>query len=231
MNSITQPLVSLLLATLSIVAVPCCHAESSGGIAGPIADGLSALVPPIVAAFGSADVTMELYRYEYKTTTSYRGVNSAATWVAKVSNTGTTSYSTHLEMSGIDSKLDTISTAPFSIRMGSPEGDVPFSLRSHKCVMPFGEGEFFTATTDAKITFKTTHRYKTNPAFMALSTDAKIYCSEWTRERSNCGEVSGRESRLFICPIVNNGISFPSIPNGQQVNLTHLEGAGLGITW
>ena len=207
-----------------------CLAEGKG-IAGPVVDGLSSLVPPIVAAFGSAKVTMELYLYEYKYTTSYRGINSSTRYLAEVKNNGQTSYTKKLQMSGVDNPVNITKFDPFSISVGGSEGDIPFSVRVHNCVSQEGNGGFFSATTDAKITFKVTHRYKVNPAYMSPVTDAKITCSNWDRERLNCGEVSGISTETFICPIANNGISYPTIPNGSPVNLTHRSGAGLGITW
>lgn len=204
---------------------------ADGGIAGPISDGLSSLVPPITGAFGSAEISMELYRYEYVATTSYRGVNSFTTWLVQVNNNGKTIYTRNSIMTGVENPINTSSHNPFEISIGGSEGDVPFSVRTHKCTMPMGNGEFFQATTDAKITFKATHHYKVNPAHTSSATDAKITCSNWDRERSSCGEVYGKSTEIFMCQIANNGTSYPSIPNGNPVNLTHRDGAGLGITW
>ena len=232
MNRSMSALLTALLTVLpsSLLLNQPCLAKGKG-IAGPVVDGLSSLVPPVVAAFGAAEVAMELHTYEYKYTTSYRGVNSSTRYLAEVNNNGKTSYTKKLQMSGVDNPINITTSDPFSISVGGSEGDIPFSVRVHNCVMPMGNGEFFSATTNAKITFKVTHRYKVNPAYMSPVTDVKITCSSWDRERFNCGEVSGISTEIFVCPIANNGISYPTIPNGSPVNLTHRGGAGLGITW
>ena len=215
---------------ISIPLTPTCRA-ADGGTAGAVVEGLSALVAPIVASLGSADVTMELYRYDYKATTSYRGVNSASTWVAQTDNLGKVLYTRRNVMTGVESSINTVSHDPFTVSIGGSEGDIPFSLRSHQCIMPLQNGEFFTATTDSRITFKTTHRYKVNPAVMSTTTTTKITCTLWHNDRSSCGAVYGSRTETFYCDIANNGISYPSIPNSNPVNLTHGSGSGLGITW
>jgi hypothetical protein len=174
---------------------------------------------------------MELYKYEYKSTTSYRGVNSSSTWVAQVNSAGKALFKRTTQMTGVENPINITSVVPFSISAGGSEGDIPFSVRTHQCTMPMGNSEFFTATTDANITFKVTHRYKVNPYHMSPVTNAKITCSAWDRERSNCNEVSGISTETFTCSIANNGVSYPTIPKGGPFNLTHGSGAGLGITW
>lgn len=222
---------TILILTLTAAGLLEQSQAGDGGIASPIVDGLSSLVPPVAAAFGMADVTMEIHRYEYKHSSLYRNVNYSEQYVAEVNQNGKTRYNRTIQISGVDNPMTLVKDDPFIISIGGSEGEIPFSVRSHYCVMSTGNGEFFTATTNARITFKVVHRYRVNPAHMSPSTDAKITCLNWDRERSSCNEVYGTATQTFVCPIANNGTTYPSIPNGLPVNLTHRSGAGLGITW
>lgn len=233
-NYCQKPVAALSAMTAIGILLSHCRAGTSGGggTIGAVGEGLSALVPTVVQAFGSVEITMELKAYEYKTTTSYRGVNSASTYRISVDTSGKESYTTISEMSGVDNPFKTSSPTPFSLSVGGLPGDVPFAIRKHRCTdLTLGDGTTFTATTDAKITYKITHRYKSNPWTMSPTTVVEINLTRWDRERQTCDPVYGKTDTTFKPTIANNGVSIITISDGKMANISHGAGSGIGITW
>jgi hypothetical protein len=207
-----------------------CLAEGKG-IAGPVVDGLSALIAPITASFGTASIKMALYRYEYSHTTHYRGVSSSENYVAQVDKFGNSSFRKTIEMTGIDAPLKITATNAFSISIGGSDGEIPFCVRKHKCEMNLGNSEIYSVTTDANIIFQVVHKYKVNPSCMSPFTTALIACTAWDKERIICDPIVGKTTELITCTVANNGVSYASIPNGRVLNMSHGNTSGIGITW
>lgn len=190
-----------------------------------------ALIPSIVASFGSASITLDLYKYRYTTTTKYRGVDSSTSWIAEIDASGSQKFRKILIMTGVDNPLNTTNTTPFSISFGGSDGDIPFCVRQHRCDLISQNFDLFTSTTEALITFRIAHKYTSNPAMMSYYTSASINCIGWNLERKSCEPVTGKVNESIPAIVANNGISYATIPNGKLLNISHGLNSGIGITW
>lgn len=229
---LSKPLGTLLAALAATVPVQR-HCEASTSILEPAAAVFAGMIGPIFASMGSANVVMEISKFQYQTTTSYHGVSTSSLWVSEM-RAGTMYYKRVFKATGVGSSVDSTSTNAFTIALGGSDGDIPFCVRKHKCVdkyNTYGVWEDYVYTTDAFVIYKVTHKYVTSPAAMASQSRARIRCTQWDRERSNCNEVNGKMDQDFYGTIANNGVSYISIPGSLDVNMSAGDSHGVGITW
>ena len=152
------------------------------------------------------------------------------------SSAGTTSYKTNIRMSGenLENPVNITDTSPFTISIGGSDG-VPFELRKQSCSMATtawnGSPDIFKNTTDSQAIFRINHRYTQNPLFKFYTTPVSINCINWQKERQACVDVGGTMSYAFDAIAVNNGTSYQGISGPINVNMRHVVGSGIGLTW
>ena len=200
------------------------------------------MIPAIRETLGSVSIGMDLYRYNHVTTTLYRGIKSSTTRDTTAvgmtaSSAGTTSYKTNIRMSGpgLENPVNITDTSPFTFSFGGSDGDVPFELRKHSCSMATtswnGSPDIFKYTTDSQAIYRINHRYTQNPLFKFYTTPVSINCINWQKEREACLDVGGTMSYAFDAIAVNNGTSYQGISGPINVNMRHVVGSGIGLTW
>ncbi len=231
----TQLVKPLGIFLVTVVASMCAqkHCKASPSVLEPAAAMFAGMIGPIFASMGSANVVMEISKFQYQTTTSYHGTTTSSLWASEMRG-GSMYYKRVFKATGVGSVVDSTSTNAFTIALGGLDSDIPFCIRKHKCVdryNTYGVWEDYVITTDAFVIYKVTHKYVTSPAAMASQSRARIRCTRWDQERSNCNQVVGKIDQDFYGWIANNGVSYISIPGSLEVNMSAGDSHGVGITW
>jgi len=209
-------------------------APGGGSVLAPL---IEAVMPAIIASFGSSSVAMTLYNYRHKVATTYRDIYTSNSWEVQATQTGQTIYwrANYRMGPGYENFQSTSSSAPFTISMGGATGDIPFGMRRQNCSMPYtkpdGSQGTYSVDVTSDITFKLDHKYVQKPWFPSSEVEVKINCINWVNERESCVDRPGLSDRSFLRKIGTSGPTYVSIPGSELVNLSHGPNSGLGITW
>jgi hypothetical protein len=228
----TVPLVFVALAMPSTGFAQA--APGGGSVLAPL---IEAVMPAIIASFGSSSVAMTLHKYRHTVTTTYRDIFTSNDWTLLTLPDKQVSYwRLNYRMGpGYENFQSDSSSAPFTISMGGSAGDIPFGMRRQKCSMPYtkpdGSQGTYSVDVISDVTFKFEHKYVQKPWFPSGDLDVNINCINWVNERESCVDRPGFSDKSFLRKIATSGASYASIPGSEVVNLSHGPNSGLGIIW
>lgn len=227
--------VPLVLVALAMPSTGFAQAAPGGGsVLVPL---IEAVMPAIIASFGSSSVAMTLHKYRHTVTTTYRDIFTSNDWTLLTLPDQRVSYwRLNYRMGpGYENFQSDSSSAPFTISMGGSAGDIPFGMRRQKCSMPYtkpdGSQGTYGVDVTSDITFKLDHKYVQKPWFPSSDLEVKINCINWVNERESCVDRPGLSDKSFLRKIATSGPTYVSIPGSEVVNLSHGPNSGLGIIW
>jgi len=238
--------VSVLLVLLNVANVKSepVSMATAATVAAVIA-GAELLRQTVADSKGEINIDSELWKYNRRIFTSYKGVNITQTWITEIDQYGKTArYKYTCSSPQFTEKQTIINTNQFDLRMFGSElfGDVPLEVRQFKCSYsypsPDEPGQVYTYENDTDFRLRVKLKYIKTPYFPKSTYTVAALLSGWTREQADCSPNSTyfRSNEYFSAPIPANGTGEIIVKSKKVesfiLNLSSGSGSGVGcIIW
>jgi len=186
----------------------------------------------------------DISKYTRSITTNYKGVRIEQRWEAEQNRrSGNWRYLYKCESKQFTDQTSIVKSEPFEIgENGSKYSDVPLEVRKFSCSYsyPVGDGTFNLYSIDNQTEFqvRVNAKYTKSPWLGGATARIAVNLVNWTPERQNCDPVMGMGLPIINTSFGNdipaNGVGYITVQSykrdGNWINLSHGEGAGIGFS-